>query len=396
MRKIFFWLHLIAGSIAGAVILIMSVTGVLLTYEKQMLAGGAPRVQADAGIVPLTMEALVEKHRQRHKALPSAIVKRADAGGTVEFQMGREGSVYLNPYNGEDAGPGPAGMRRFFRTMTDWHRWLGQNGEGRETARAITGACNLAFLFLALSGMYLWLPRQFTWKHFRAVLFFRGGLAAKAREFNWHNVFGIWMALPLVAVIATGAVMSYPWANDMLYKLSGSETPSPGAASGGAVKKKGGPRAAKSKGGPSTGLAAPPDDLVLTGFDRVWAQVEETNAGWRSISARLPASNEAPWQIIVDKGSGGQPHLRTTLTYSRSNGNLLRRESLADLDTGRQARTWVRWIHTGEAGGLAGQTLAGVASLAGALLVYTGIALGLRRYAAWRARSQSEVMLAKG
>ena len=35
MRKTIFWLHLITGVLAGLVILIMSVTGVLLMYQKQ-------------------------------------------------------------------------------------------------------------------------------------------------------------------------------------------------------------------------------------------------------------------------------------------------------------------------------------------------------------------------
>ena len=36
LRKIIFWLHLPVGVIAGIVILNMCVTGVLLTYEKQI------------------------------------------------------------------------------------------------------------------------------------------------------------------------------------------------------------------------------------------------------------------------------------------------------------------------------------------------------------------------
>ena len=35
-RKILFWCHLLAGVTAGMIVLVMSVTGVLLTYEKQM------------------------------------------------------------------------------------------------------------------------------------------------------------------------------------------------------------------------------------------------------------------------------------------------------------------------------------------------------------------------
>ena len=38
LRSFIFWLHLIAGVVAGTVVLVMSVTGVLLTYEKQMVA----------------------------------------------------------------------------------------------------------------------------------------------------------------------------------------------------------------------------------------------------------------------------------------------------------------------------------------------------------------------
>ena len=45
-------------------------------------------------------------------------------------------------------------MRRFFRVVTDWHRVLAFSGERRPIGRAITGACNLAFLFIIASGIY--------------------------------------------------------------------------------------------------------------------------------------------------------------------------------------------------------------------------------------------------
>jgi len=55
-------------------------------------------------------------------------------------------------------------------------------------------------------------------------------------------------------------------------------------------------------------------------------------------------------------------------------------------NAGRKARTWLRFAHTGEVYGIVGQTVAGIASLGGVFLVYTGIALSLRRFAAWRRR----------
>jgi uncharacterized iron-regulated membrane protein len=38
LRKIIFWLHLTAGVLAGTVILVMSATGVLLAFERQIVA----------------------------------------------------------------------------------------------------------------------------------------------------------------------------------------------------------------------------------------------------------------------------------------------------------------------------------------------------------------------
>ena len=53
---------------------------------------------------------------------------------------------------------------------------------------------------------------------------------------------------------------------------------------------------------------------------------------------------------------------------------------------GRKLRTLLRFAHTGEVAGLPGQLIAGLASLGAVVLGYTGLALSLRRFAAWRAR----------
>ena len=36
IRKVFFWIHLVIGVAVSVVVLMMSVTGVLLTYEMQL------------------------------------------------------------------------------------------------------------------------------------------------------------------------------------------------------------------------------------------------------------------------------------------------------------------------------------------------------------------------
>jgi uncharacterized iron-regulated membrane protein len=115
--------------------------------------------------------------------------------------------------------------------MTMWHRYLALEGTSRATGRAITGASNFIFLFIVLSGMYLWLPRVWKWIQFKNVLWFRGGLAPKARDFNWHNVIGIWSAIPLALVVLGAMPISYPWASSLVYRLVGDTPPVPAAAS---------------------------------------------------------------------------------------------------------------------------------------------------------------------
>ena len=109
--------------------------------------------------------------------------------------------------------------------IVDWHRWLGTEGESRAIGKAITGACNLAFFWLAVTGVYLWWPHSWKWRGLKTSLVFQRRLSGKARDWNWHNVIGFWSSSVLVVLTLTAAVMSYPWANDLLYTLTGSEPP---------------------------------------------------------------------------------------------------------------------------------------------------------------------------
>ena len=103
-------------------------------------------------------------------------------------------------------------------------------------------------------------------------------------------------------------------------------------------------------------------------------------------TTRLATSSSAPVVVTLDEGYGGQPQLRTTLTFDRASGRVAKRETFESLSAGRQLRSWLRFAHTGEIYGLTGQTVAGLATAGGAVLVYTGVALALRRLTAWLRR----------
>lgn len=384
MRKVLFWMHLCTGCVAGLVVLIMSVTGVALTYEKQMVRWFDKQALAaqPQGAAPLPAEALLARVREQKGSLPSSVTWRNSPAEPVLLSYGREGQAYADAATGAILGAGNPGARKFFRAMTDWHRWLGQDGPGRTTGRAITGACNLAFLFIVVSGLYLWFPRKWTRRHFAPILWFRGGLSGKARDFNWHNVIGIWSFVPLFVIVLSALPMSFPWANTWTYRIAG-DTPPP---AGGGRAAAAGPRG-EAPGARGAG-AAPIEPL--------WARAEQQVEGWRTIGVRFGGNPAAPLVFTIDRGTGGQPQLRGTLTMDRASGNAVRWETYTDQTPGRQLRTFFRFAHTGEYFGIVGQTVAGLASAGAVVLVWTGLALALRRFGAWRARRAARGVSAPG
>ena len=374
VRSTIFWIHLVCGVATGLVVLMMSVTGVVLTYERQILAR-AERTSFPTpapGAQRLPLEELVAAAKlRRPEFTPTTIMLRNEPDAPVVLGAGRSGSLLVDPYSGSVQDPGAARLRAFFSAVTGWHRWFNATGESRATARAITGASNLAFLFLVLSGMYLWLPRMWKWAAFKTRLAFNPyATTAKARDFNWHHVFGIWSAIPLAVVVATATVFSYPWANDLVYRIAGEEPPQRQGGGGGAQR--GAPQTLPAVVEPS-GTA-----IDRLGFDDLLARAA-AHGEWRTLTLNIPSDAAPTVRIGVDEGNGGQPHLRHTLTLDASTGGVAAWVPFSSQTAGQKARSWIRFLHTGEALGLVGQTIAGLVSLTSVLMVWTGLALAWRR-----------------
>jgi uncharacterized iron-regulated membrane protein len=386
LRKVIFWCHLVAGVGAGVVVLIMSVTGVLLAYERQLTRWAdtrgykVSRPSPEAARIPV--ETLLGRAREMQAAAPSSITLYSDAEAPAAVSLPGGRSLFVNPYTGEVFGDGSPRVRAFFRSVTDWHRWLGAGGENRAAARAVTGAANLVFLFIVASGFYLWWPRNWTRNSVRAVTWFRRGQGGRARDFNWHNVIGFWSALPLFVVVLSGVVISYTWASNLVYRLAGEQPPAQlqrGGAQGGAGAQQGG--------------ATP---VPLDGLEALMSRAGRQVEGWRSITLQLPQKPDAPVTFAIDLGNGGQPQLRSQLALDRKTGEVVRWEPYSNNTQGRRLRSWLRFAHTGEVYGLVGQTIAALASLGGAFLVYTGLSLAWRRFYSWRGRRSRERQTADG
>jgi uncharacterized iron-regulated membrane protein len=154
-HRAIFWLHLLTGTLAGLVILVMAVTGVLLAFEPQIVDYAETQWRwvtpptPDAMKLPLdTLVARAEAARPGIR--PTGVVSWSEAESTVRVAFGRDDGLFVNPYTGELLGPGSR-VHDAMHAIEDWHRWLGS----RDVGRPYTGACNLAFLGRAISGLYL-------------------------------------------------------------------------------------------------------------------------------------------------------------------------------------------------------------------------------------------------
>jgi uncharacterized iron-regulated membrane protein len=365
-RKALFWLHLAVGVTAGIVILSMTVSGLLIVYEKQVTAWaehGARRVEVPEGVVRLEIETLLAKVREaRPEARVIQVVAYADPAAATQISLPKDEILFADPYTGKITGYGNKTLRGVVQFIIRWHRWFALEGKGKEIGENVTGAAALAFFGLTLTGLFLWMPKRWSWRSVKTIIAFDSRLTGKNRDWNWHNVIGFWCAPVLLLVTSTGAIMAYPWANDLLYKMAGTEPPPR--------------RKAEASGGRREREAAAPD---WTGLNPLWASAEKQVPGWNFISHKL-GSGPSPAVFIIDRGNGARPDLRAQLTLNRETGAVEKWETYESLPRGRQWRNWVRWLHTGEAGGWVGQTIALLAAAGGAVLVWTGLALSWRRF----------------
>jgi uncharacterized iron-regulated membrane protein len=391
-RKILFWMHLSAGVVAGILILAMSVTGVAMTYERQMIAAAARRnhVAAPQGQARMGVDDLAARARAAHDGDGQlSLVFEAEAGAPVTVTAGRQTAALLNPYTGESIVDASTDTRSFMSTMRSWHRYLG--GDARGVGGWLIDYSNLLFVFIIVSGMYLWLPAVWRWRTVRGLVFFQSKyINAKVRDFNWHHVFGIWMLLPLFLIAVSGAVISFPWASNLVYLAFGEEPPQRGGGGGGERAGAVAPRDGRGPGamrdgedpsGPGAGtggaeVAAAPQATLQQLFDATTAQA----ADWQRITLPVQARGDHIDVQVELKSTERRPP-RRTLGLSTADASVINDSGpgVAAQTPAQKARSWFRFVHTGEQYGVIGQTIAGIASLAACFLVYTGLALAWRR-----------------
>jgi|GEM_PF-3796498 len=336
LRQGIFWTHFVAGLVAGLIILWLSITGCLLAFKPQMDDFFNKKISTvSTSGTALDIEGVLDaaKHQYPKQGIKSVAIKN-DVKAAVAVVFDKAGLIYFDPYTGQSIGS-ISRVSGVLKQMESLHRWFGLEKLYKEAAHQVKGAATAILCVLLLSGIYLWWPFK--------MVSVKTNLKGKSAYFNWHTALGFWSAPFLLAVALSGVVMTYQ----------------PGLKEPKFLKE-----------GQQLGQPVRLQELF------VMAQMYEPQ--WTTITLRF-GKNKDVYPFFIESDNSGWLKLRSKLVVL-SDATVVQWQPASSLTFERKFRSFVRYIHTGELGGLIGQLVAFLATLGSVILVLTGFVLAFKRF----------------
>lgn len=366
MKRIFRKIHLWLSVPFGIIISLICFSGAALVFEDEIAEAChrdlyyVKKVEA----APLPMVTLLMKVTE---ALPDSvtvtgvsIASNPERTYQVNLSKPRRASIYVDQYTGEIKGKYERSP--FFYTMFKLHRWLLDSMKpdgGIFWGKMIVGAGTLAFVFVLLSGIIVWLPR--TKKVLMNSLQITTQKGWRRFWYDLHIAGGTYALFFLLAMALTGLTWSFSWYRTGFYKVFGGEVKQ-----GGAHQQRGSHGAAKQK------THDRGHDASFTHWQQVYEGLKEQNPHCKLITVSKGSAT-----VAFDRY--GNQRAADRYTFNPRNGEITETALYKDADTSGKIRGWIYSVHVGSWGGLFTRILTFVAALLGATLPLTGYYLWLRR-----------------
>ena len=376
MRKIFRNIHLWLSIPFGILITLICFSGAALVFEKEVMElchrdlYFVKKVEA----APLPMEQLMTKVAA---TLPDSVSVTGvnvssdpERAYQVTLSKPRRASMYVDQYTGEVTGKYERAP--FFNFMFRMHRWLldsmKQDG-GIFWGKMIVGTSTLMFVFVLISGVFVWWPR--TRKALKNSLKIVANKGWRRFWYDLHVAGGMYALVFLLAMALTGLTWSFQWYRTGFYKTFGVEVqPSMGHGNAAAnATAKGGKRDGKPEGREGRGAHR---YSPYTNWQQVYEQLAEANPDYKQISVSDGSASVAVPRFGNQRGTD-------RYKFNPRNGEITETTLYKDLDNSGKIRGWIYSVHVGSWGGMLTRILTFVAALIGASLPLTGYYLWIRK-----------------
>jgi len=395
--KIFFRnIHLYLSLAAGLVIMTCCFTGAVLVFEKELQeAFNHDRYFVKQESLQLPIEQLVSNVKQKYPAAKIASVKIYSATDrSVEIgismpqkengakQGGKEVSK-IKPEKGENKGgqqqkgkvvSTPAGGGRpthtvfvnpysgeilelysyretFFYTMFSLHRWL-LGGEG-SIGKIITGVSTLIFLFILLTGIILWWPKN------KAILKQRlkikTGASWKRINHDLHIVLGFYSSIFLFIFSFTALAWSFKWFNNGIYTVTNTS-----------------PKQAEA---PHSVFAA---GKASINYDSAFITLNKKLQNVQFYTLRAPTDSTGIFTASV-LPVGAHETASDNYYIDQYSGKIISSAKYNDKNLGQRIRSTFKPVHVGSIYGLPSKIIAFIVCILGVTFPVTGTIMWLKR-----------------
>jgi len=220
VRKALFQVHLWTGVGLALYVLLMSLSGTVLIYRRELAKAfsAEPRVLAGPG-PRMTADELRQAAKRAHPGYEvSQLFEARKPDQAVEIWLGRGPKKIqrlLNPYTGADLGNSMQAGFRFVLWLADLHDNLLFGRAGRLS----NGAGAVCVTLLCISGIFVWWPGIDKWRRSLVI-----DWKANPWRLNWtlHSAFGFWSIAFVTMWGISGIYLSFPGPfNNLVDLLSG-------------------------------------------------------------------------------------------------------------------------------------------------------------------------------
>ena len=371
-NKILFNVHLILSIVFSIPLLIIGVTGAILSYQHELEAlinAGSKKVEKTGEMQ--SVEKILQSFSEQTGAKQPVrlVVPKSDDEAFVIY-ANRNDAYLVDPYTaqiiGKDRGTG------FVLTVMALHRNLGLALSGNKTAgeigKQIVGASAVAMILLVISGVWLYFPRLK--RKFSEAIKPNFKLKKYALFYNLHTSLGSLSAVIYLLICLTGLNWSYSWYNDAVMKLfvSSQNLPQAGAHGGHAHKDR---AAAPAKEGGKKGA-----EYKFSDAQRAYGIFRSSGIEYKEFTLMLAAADKMsiryyePDAPATARPKGASVDLKA--------GEIAKQKQTEGITAG-DVKNANYQLHTGYFFGLAGKILWSLISLCMALFIFSGFYMTAKR-----------------
>lgn len=356
VRNVLRLLHLWLGLILCIPLVLLGVTGTILTFQDDFSAAThaqAGTAQPIAAIIAAAATAAPEGQRASMFIAPAesglASVRFAPAGGGAGRGGGGPGfgsQITVDPVS--LATTASARGSGFTRTIHQLHGSLLITGR---TGRSIVGWLGVVMLTMGVTGLVIWWPRPGRW-----AAAFKVGKGAKGVRLHreLHGAVGIWALIVFIVVSFSGTYIAFP---ETVAAIVSPILPG-----------------AENHPGPPPSVE-PVKDATPIDADQAVTLATAAVPGTTLRSIGLPTRRDQPYRVSLAHGGSGEGAPAVTVFVDPWAASTIEIRDPAAGSLGSRLMAWQRPAHAGEGLGIVWHILVGLSGLLPLLFSITGIAM---------------------